>query len=75
MTEKEPMGLLFDTITYYNPEDIDNLVDNLSFEQSFYIITQALEYAHKSRIYDLRETELVSKSIRMVNNHLTKSEE
>lgn len=73
--EKTPMGLLFDTIAYYKPEDIDNLLDNLSFEQSFYIITQALEYAHKSSIYDLRESELVSKSIRVINGHLTKTEE
>jgi len=75
MTEKEPMGLLFDSIAYYTPEDIDKLTDNLTIEQSFYILAQAIEYAHKDRLYDLRETELVSKSIRMVNTHLTKSEE
>jgi hypothetical protein len=75
MTEKEPMGLLFDSIAYYTPEDIDKLTDNLTIEQSFYILAQAIEYAHKARLYDLRETELVSKSIRMVNTHLIKSEE
>jgi hypothetical protein len=75
MTEKEPMGLLFDSIAYYTPEDINKLTDNLTFEQSFYVLTQALEYAHKARLYDLRETELVSKSIRIVNTHLTKTEE
>jgi hypothetical protein len=66
--EKEPIGLLFDSIAYYTPEDIENLTDGLTFEQSFYIITQALDYAYKSGIYSMQETELLSKSLRILNS-------
>ena len=66
--EKEPIGLLFDSIAYYTPEDIENLTDGLTFEQSFYIITQALDYAYKSGIYSMQETELLSKSLIILNS-------
>ena len=62
--EKQPMGLLFDSVAYYQPEDIQLLVDNLSYEQSLFMISQALEYAHKNGLYSLQESELISKSLR-----------
>lgn len=66
--EKQPIGLLFDSMAYYNPEDISILVDNLTHEQSFYVLTQALEFAHKSSLFSLQESELVSKSLRILNS-------
>ena len=62
--EKQPMGLLFDSVAYHQPEDIQLLVDNLSYEQSLFMISQALEYAHKNGLYSLQESELISKSLR-----------
>jgi hypothetical protein len=62
--EKQPMGLLFNSVAYYQPEDIQLLVDNLSYEQSLFMISQALEYAHKNGLYSLQESELISKSLR-----------
>ena len=65
--EKQPAGLLFGSIGYNKPEDVDNLIDNLDMAQSFYIITQSLHYIHESRLLTLQETELVSKSLRLLH--------
>jgi hypothetical protein len=66
--EKQPLGLLFNSVAYYKPEDIEIIVDNLNFDQAFYMLIQALEYAHQHNIYSLQEAELVSKSIRILNS-------
>jgi hypothetical protein len=66
--EKQPLGLLFNSVAYYKPEDIELIINNLNFEQSFYMLTQALEYAHQHSIYTLQESELISKSIRILNS-------
>ena len=71
--EKQPLGLLFNSVAYYKPEDIELIIDNLNFEQSFFMLTQALEYAHQHSVYSLQEAELISKSIRILNS--TKTEE
>lgn len=65
--EKQPVGLLFGSIGYNKPEDVDNLIDNLDMSQSFYFITQSLHYVHESRLFTLQETELVSKSLRLLH--------
>ena len=65
--EKQPTGLLFGNIGYNKPEDVDYLIDNLDIPQSFYILTQSLHYIHDSRLLSLQETELVSKSIRILH--------
>jgi hypothetical protein len=65
--EKQPVGLLFGSIGYNKPEDVDSLIDNLDIAQSFYMITQSLHYVHESRLLTLQETELVSKSLRLLH--------
>ena len=75
MEQKQPIGLLFDSVAYYTPNDVDNLCDEMNLEQAYYMMIRALEFAHKSRIFTLQETELVSKSLRVMNNHFTNENE
>ena len=75
MEQKQPIGLLFDSVAYYTPNDVDNLCDEMNLEQAYYMMMRALEFAHKSRIFTLQETELVSKSLRVMNNHFTNENE
>jgi len=35
--QKQPAGILFESIEYIKPEDVNKLTDNLTFEQSFYV--------------------------------------
>lgn len=69
MEEKQPIGLLFDSVAYYTPNDITTLCDDMTLEQAYYMMIKALEFAHKARIFTLQETELVSKSLRVMNHH------
>jgi len=71
MEQKQPIGLLFDSIGYYTPSDIDSLCDDMNLEQAYYMIIKALEYSHNSRVFSLQESEIVSKSLRIMNNHFT----
>lgn len=62
----EPIGYLFGTIGYKSPNDITNLIDNLSKEQSLLILTRAIEAAYEKGVYSMIESEILSKSVRIL---------
>lgn len=64
--EKQPIALLFEDVAIYKPEDIDNLIDNLTEEQAKFMLIRALQMAYKNGLYSLTESELVSKSLRIL---------
>lgn len=75
MEQKQPIGYLFDNVAFYTPNDINILCDEMNLEQAYYMMIKALEFAHKSRIFTLQESELVSKSLRIMNSHFTNDNE
>ena len=72
--EKKPIGLLFNSVGYNSPNDVDRLTDEMNVEQSIYIITQALDYVHSTRLLTMQETELVSKSLRILHKVVSNRE-
>ena len=64
--EKQPIAYLFEEVAIYKPEDIDNLIDNLSEEQAKFMLIRAVQMAYKNGLYSLTESEIVSKSLRML---------
>jgi hypothetical protein len=62
--EKQPIALLFEDVAIYKPEDINNLIDNLTEEQAKFMLIRAVQMAYKNGLYSLAESELVSKSLR-----------
>jgi hypothetical protein len=64
--EKQPIAYLFEEVAIYKPEDIDNLIDNLSDEQSKFMIIRAVQMAYKHGVFSLTEAEIVSKSLRVL---------
>ena len=62
--EKQPIACLFEDVAIYKPEDIENLIDNLTEEQSKFMLIRAVQMAYKNGIYSLTESEIVSKSLR-----------
>ena len=64
--QKQPIAFLFEEVAIYKPEDIDNLIDNLTEEQSKFMLIRAVQMAYKNGLYSLTESELVSKSLRML---------
>ena len=74
--KKEPIGYLFESIAFYSPADVETFVNNLTLEQSYYVVTQAIEMAYSKNLFSLSESEILSKSLRILNSkHLSKSEE
>ena len=64
--EKQPIAYLFEDVAIYKPEDIENLIDNLSEEQAKFMLIRAVLMVFKNGLYSLTESEFVSKSLRML---------
>jgi predicted ATP-dependent serine protease len=62
--EKQPIAYLFEEVALYKPEDLENLIDNLTDEQAKFMIIRAVQMAYKHGIFSLTESEIVSKSLR-----------
>jgi hypothetical protein len=73
--ERQPMGLLFDSVGYNKPEDVDRLIDEMTIEQSFYLLTQSLHYVHNTRLFTMQETEVVSKALRVLHKKISSNDE
>jgi predicted ATP-dependent serine protease len=64
--QKQPILYLFEDVAIYKPEDIDNLIDNLTDEQAKFMLIKSVQMAYKNGLYSLTESELVSKSLRIL---------
>jgi len=73
--ERQPIGLLFDSVGYNKPEDVDKLIDEMTIEQSFYLLTQSLHYVHNTRLFTMQETEVVSKALRVLHKKISSNDE
>jgi GTP:adenosylcobinamide-phosphate guanylyltransferase len=62
--QKQPILYLFEDVAIYKPEDIDNLIDNLTEEQAKFMLIRAVQMAYKNGLYSLTESEVISKSLR-----------
>lgn len=65
--KKQPIGELFETISYFSPTDISNLIDGLNEEQSVYMIGLAINMCYQKNLFTLEESEIISKSLRVLN--------
>ena len=61
---------LFESIKYQSPEDVEKFIESLDTAQSFYVLTKALEMAYDRGVYSLQESEILSKSIRILTKNL-----
>ena len=64
--QKQPIAYLFEEVEIYNPEDIENLIDGLTEEQAKFMLVRAVQMAYRNGLYSLTESELISKSLRML---------
>lgn len=70
MDQKQPLGFLFDSVAYYSEESIETMLDSLDIKSVSYILSQALHYAHQKNCYNLLESEVISKSLRILNKEI-----
>ena len=59
--------VLFDTIEFNTNEDISYFINNLTYEDSNNCILQAIVSAYKRGAFTLVESEIISKSLRMLD--------
>ena len=62
-----PKNCLLDSIYYYNNEEIDSFIENMTEEQALYVLIQSSKYAYNKNILNITESELISKSIRILS--------
>jgi hypothetical protein len=65
-TNQQISGKLFDVMVYNSQETLNNFIDQLNKEQANQIIVHAVRSAHSRGVFSLEESELVSKSLRLL---------
>jgi len=75
MDENEIYGKLFNVIPLVNEEHIELLLNTLNKETAVYYLTHAVNYAYVNGIFTLGESEIISKSIRVLNSDEPKNTE
>lgn len=66
--KKEVLGTLFESINYTSQEQLDIFLDNMTTEQAIFCIKESLNYCFAKGLFDLQESEAVSKSLRVLFN-------
>lgn len=66
LEELTPKGSLFGVITYYNEEQLNQFLSNLTQEQAIYCIMEAVKTAYSRGSFKLEESEAISKSLRVL---------
>lgn len=64
---RTPIGILFDDVNYYSNEELHSFIDNMTQEQSMFIVIKAAQKGFIRNIYNLTECEVLSKSLRILN--------
>lgn len=68
--KKKPIANVFNSVYFYNQNQISEVIENIDLPQSIFFITQALQHAFSNGNFSLHESEIISKSLRILNNHL-----
>jgi hypothetical protein len=72
--QTQPIGFLFESVAIYDHSTVSQFVDNMIPEQAFYMITQAIQMAYSKNIFTLQESEILSKSLRVLTQKETPTE-
>ena len=65
--EELPENCVLGSIYYHNNEEIDSFIDGMTEEQALYVLIQSSKYSHSKNIFNMIESELISKSIRLLS--------
>jgi hypothetical protein len=71
MQENNPYAVLFGSVELHSEEHIDLILGVMDKEHASYYLVEAVRYAYQRGVYSFAETEVISKSIRI----LSKTEE
>jgi len=60
------INTLFNTINYNEPHELNKFIDDMNLDQALFCLVHATRYAHNRGLYDIEESEVVSKAIRVL---------
>jgi hypothetical protein len=69
MQEEKLFGKLFNSVPLLTEDHLQTLLDVLDREQAIYLLVQAVNYAYQNGLYSLAESEVISKSIRVLSKN------
>ncbi len=58
---------LFDFLQCNSTDELDKLINSIEKEQSLFYLTQAVKSAYKRGCFTLEESEIISKSLRVLS--------
>ena len=61
----KPAGMLFESIGYQSPQDIPQFIDKMGINDAAMILLTVVGYAHKKGLFNLLESEVASKAVRV----------
>lgn len=67
--EEQIYSKLFNTIPLYSENHIDILINTMNKETALYYLIHAVNLAYHNGMYNLGESEVISKSIRILNKN------
>jgi hypothetical protein len=67
MEEEKLYGKLFGTIPVFNDDHMDMLLNTMDKNNAIFYLTQAVKLAYESQLYSLGESEVLSRSIRLLS--------
>ena len=65
--EENIFGVLFETIKLENENHLEAIIQSMDKNSASYVITQAVAYAYRRGAFSLGESEVISKSLRVLN--------
>lgn len=63
---QENINTLFNTINYNEPHELNKFIDDMNLDQALFCLVHAARHAHNKGLYNIEESEVVSKSIRVL---------
>jgi hypothetical protein len=66
MNEENLFGKLFNSVPLLTEDHIQTILDVMDKEQAIFLLIQAVKYAYHNGVYSLGESEVISKSIRIL---------
>ena len=67
MEENKSYGKLFNSIELSSEEHLDGILQTMNKESALFILIQAIRFGHNNGIYTMAESEVLSKSIRVLS--------
>ena len=72
-TENKEFGKLFNSVPIVNEEHLNLILNNMSEKDALFLLVQAVKHAYHMNTYSLGESEVISKSIRVISKISFKS--